>query len=79
MVSTESLLIGGVGVAAAFILTRGSGSSLNTSAGGMSSRQPTGPTDSDVLDTISAFNEGKPGVTEQDVLDTISAFNEQNG
>lgn len=76
MVSTESLLIGGASVVAAFILTRGSGSSSNTSAGGMSSRQPTGPTQGDVLDTISAFNEGKPGVTEQDVLDSISAFNE---
>lgn len=79
MVSTDSLLIGGVGVAAAFVLTRGSGSSSNTSGGGMSNRQLTGPTNQDVLDTISAFNEGQPGVTEQDVLDTISAFNEQNG
>jgi hypothetical protein len=77
MVSTESLLIGGVGVAAAFVLTRGSTSSGASAS--TSNRQPTGPTNQDVLDTISAFNEGKPGVTEQDVMDTISAFNEQNG
>jgi len=76
MVSTESLLIGGVGVAAAFVLTRGSGTSSSSSGGGMSSRQPTGPTNEDVLDMISAFNEGKPGVTAADVRDTISAFNE---
>ena len=77
MVSTDSLLIGGVGVAAAFVLTRGStasGASASTS-----NRQPTGPTNQDVLDTISAFNEGTPGVPYQDIIYTISAFNEQNG
>jgi len=74
MVSTESLLIGGASVVAAFILTRGSESTLGTSTSA-SDRQPTGPTQGNVLDTISAFNEGQRGVNEQNVLDTISAFN----
>lgn len=36
------------------------------------------PTKSDVLDRISALNEGDPGVDAGDVRDTISAFNEAN-
>lgn len=36
------------------------------------------PDRSDVLDKISALNEGDPGVDAGDVRDTISAFNEAN-